>query len=92
MLAVVNAAKASWVRMGACTAVQTGKDQSQVNCKEDTANADARVPAPSVGQASTPTGCQYDTQCKGDRVCEHGQCVDASAQKPAKDPPTESAP
>jgi hypothetical protein len=22
------------------------------------------------------TGCQYDTQCKGDRICRAGQCVD----------------
>jgi hypothetical protein len=22
------------------------------------------------------TGCQYDAQCKGDRVCNQGQCVD----------------
>jgi hypothetical protein len=26
-----------------------------------------------------PTGCQYDSQCKGDRICEHGSCVSPSA-------------
>jgi hypothetical protein len=32
---------------------------------------------PATQIASAPAaGCQYDTQCKGDRVCMKGQCVD----------------
>jgi hypothetical protein len=38
----------------------------------------ATTPAPSSGAA--PAGCSYDTQCKGDRVCEAGQCVSPAAQ------------
>lgn len=26
-------------------------------------------------------GCEYDTQCKGDRVCEAGKCISPSATK-----------
>jgi hypothetical protein len=35
-------------------------------------------PANKPGAAPTPPpgGCQYDTQCKGDRVCKSGSCVD----------------
>jgi hypothetical protein len=29
-----------------------------------------------VGDASASTGCQVDTQCKGERVCVAGACVD----------------
>jgi len=39
-----------------------------------------------VAVTDTPTGaqhgCQYDTQCKGDRVCESGQCVAPRTQPP----------
>jgi hypothetical protein len=26
----------------------------------------------------TPIGCQYDTQCKGDRICTEGKCASPS--------------
>lgn len=45
-----------------------------------------------------PRGCQFDTQCKGDRICEAVQCVSpppaAAAPEPATTPstPAESAP
>ena len=33
-------------------------------------------PAPAApSPASPPSGCQYDTQCKGDRVCINGTCI-----------------
>ncbi|HVU04087.1 MAG TPA: hypothetical protein VHE30_20155 [Polyangiaceae bacterium] len=34
--------------------------------------------APSAPAPSSPssTGCQYDTQCKGDRICVQSSCVD----------------
>ena len=28
-----------------------------------------------AGSVASPSGCQYDSQCKGDRVCEAGRCV-----------------
>lgn len=34
----------------------------------------APAPMPSPAAAS-PQGCQYDTQCKGNRVCVQGKCV-----------------
>ncbi len=41
------------------------------------------APAPKVAAAS---GCEYDTQCKGERVCVNKQCVD-----PAPPPSVASA-
>ncbi|WER44497.1 hypothetical protein CupriaWKF_09000 [Cupriavidus sp. WKF15] len=45
-------------------------------------------------------GCQYDMQCKGDRICQQGQCVspdaddqaDAAASKPAQTSTRTTAP
>jgi hypothetical protein len=31
-------------------------------------------PEPGAGEAAS--GCQYDTQCKGDRLCVAGRCTD----------------
>lgn len=56
---------------------------------EPTAPADAPAPvepaASAVAQAppAAPIGCGYDTQCKGDRICVEGACVDP---KPAPPP------
>jgi hypothetical protein len=33
------------------------------------------VVAPPVPGEQTAGGCQYDTQCKGDRVCVNGTCT-----------------
>lgn len=38
-----------------------------------------------------PGGCQYDTQCKGDRVCEKHRCV-AGPAKPKLEPAAEPQP
>lgn len=47
----------------------------------------------SVALLATPAwaGCTKDTECKGDRVCEQGACVDPQAAAPAVVPPTEVA-
>lgn len=77
-----------------CSAVSTGKDSSQVNCKEETPAADSAPPSqPVAGDSNAPAagGCQYDTQCKGDRVCVNGACV-APAPPKADDPQEESPP
>lgn len=34
---------------------------------------------------ASAVGCQYDMQCKGERICEQGQCV--SSEQPARVPP-----
>lgn len=55
-----------------CTSVNSGPQGAmQVSCKEE---AQSAAPPPSA--PPTATGCQYDTQCKGDRICKEGQCVD----------------
>lgn len=38
--------------------------------------------APYAGAA----GCQYDMQCKGERICENSQCVSPGAQERSVDP------
>ena len=53
-----------------CSAAGGGRSSS-ISCKE---SSDA-----SGSEASTSAkaaGCTYDTQCKGDRVCKAGQCVE----------------
>jgi hypothetical protein len=40
--------------------------------------------------APAASGCQYDTQCKGERVCSAGACVDPAP--PAAAPPAEPTP
>jgi len=38
-------------------------------------------------------GCEYDMQCKGERVCENGECVSArETEQPAKAPPAKKSP
>jgi hypothetical protein len=52
-----------------CSAISGGHDSStQVSCQEAQQSAGE---APAVS-----TGCQSDAQCKGDRVCRSGACVD----------------
>lgn len=65
-----------------CSAHGGGSESTpQVSC---TPMGSSAVPGGSDAVASEPVagGCQYDTQCKGDRVCEGGACVD---------PPSEAA-
>jgi hypothetical protein len=48
-----------------------------------------RVPAFSP----RPPGCSYDTQCKGDRVCDRGRCVAPTPNKePESNPPAVEQP
>jgi hypothetical protein len=72
-----------------CSAVSTGKDGEQISCKQEVAKSSAPTAqsapasaatsggsaAPAEAAASTG-GCQYDAQCKGERICKAGQCVD----------------
>lgn len=53
-------------------------ESKQVACKEAGASATASSPPPPPPSAR-PTidqGCQYDTQCKGNRICRNHDCVD----------------
>jgi len=44
--------------------------------------------------ASTPAsaGCQFDTQCKGERICEQGRCVMPPVQPPTTAPEAAATP
>jgi hypothetical protein len=42
----------------------------------------AEHPAPAPVHATAKGGCEYDAQCKGDRVCVNHECVTASAAAP----------
>src|SRR5690349_11397999 len=59
-----------------------GDVEGTVACRENVVGA--RAPAVSTPPAAPPpvapppaptTGCQYDTQCKGERICVQGACV-----------------
>lgn len=45
-----------------------------------------RTPSPatraSAGPENVPAGCAYDTQCKGERICVKGGCVDPPSKTP----------
>lgn len=59
-------------RLYHCSSVSAG-ESVQVACKEDnaTSGSEVTIVAPPAAQ-----GCVYDTQCKADRVCEAGRCVE----------------
>jgi hypothetical protein len=54
-----------------CSAAGGGQGGGVVSCKESTESA------PKVASPVAPAGCQFDTQCKGNRICRSGACVDA---------------
>ena len=64
-----------------CSAVEG----TQVSCKEAIDEPRTRqhgdrgelVRRPAAPPPAEPveSGCQYDTQCKGDRICDDGECV-----------------
>lgn len=70
--------------MGEALRCEEGEATTAVVAAATTA---APAAAPTPASASAPTaapasgGCEYDTQCKGDRVCVNRQCVDP-APKP----------
>jgi hypothetical protein len=49
-----------------CTALAQDGGGAVVSCAKDRPE--------SAGATSELPGCQYDTQCKGDRVCNAGRC------------------
>ena len=76
-----------------CTAVATGNNTEQVNCKEAVGDEKGAAPAAPTASAAAPAassqgaaapahGCQFDTQCKGDRVCVKGEGVDPAPTTP----------
>lgn len=48
-----------------CTEVQVATTSTTV----------ANAPGSAAAPESSRSGCGYDTQCKGDRICENGACV-----------------
>lgn len=64
-------------RVFACTEIQDyGSHQgpSNVSCAEQVPLSGAAPASPAQGAAAA--GCQFDTQCKGERVCRKGVCED----------------
>jgi hypothetical protein len=60
------------------------------SCKEEAGSSGAPTePPPEGAPADAPAagGCQYDTQCKGDRICEQGRCVDSKVTTPMEPAP-----
>ena len=49
----------------------------------------ARPVAAAEPPKSKPAGCEFDTQCKGDRICLEGKCV---SPEPKASAPAEAAP
>lgn len=41
----------------------------------------SRVSATSGSVATVHDGCKYDSQCKGDRICDRGRCVSPSSRR-----------
>jgi hypothetical protein len=58
-----------------CSGVPAGQNGMSVSCKErEDHGAPSSASVPAQAQQG---GCQFDTQCKSDRVCQAGQCVEA---------------
>lgn len=47
----------------------------------------APQPQPGVVPAPAPAGCQYDSQCKGNRICADGTCVEPGQRAAPTAPP-----
>lgn len=62
---------------------QTYGSGAQVSCALD-------YQGPTPGLA--PGGCAYDTQCKGDRICQRGVCVEPGQAPPALSEPSGAPP
>ena len=69
------------------------------SCTKEAGTADAQTPTPPAAEAPVAGGgCQYDTQCKGERICDAGRCVDPTttrtdaAPEPAPAPTPEVGP
>mgnify|MGYP001143672087 CR=1 FL=1 len=79
-----------------CVGITASEGAPHISCKQEPGSGNAHAAAPARG------GCQYDAQCKGDRICESGRCVyprrrnrtgggakstAASARPPSTNPP-----
>jgi hypothetical protein len=67
-----------------------------LSCQD--AKAERAAPPPALERGPMPmtyapvTGCSVDTQCKGNRVCEAGRCVDPPPRLVVPPPPAAPAP
>lgn len=62
-----------------CTSSETRYDRD-VSCREEGGNS------LSVEPTVAAPGCSYDTQCKGERLCKKGTCVDPNEPTPPAAP------
>lgn len=59
-----------------CSAHGGGEGSTaQISCTPQPGEATPGGSNASPPEPATPAGCGFDTQCKGDRVCEAGKCV-----------------
>lgn len=74
---------------------------AQISCAPAGGGGTPAAATTPPGGANAPAGCQYDTQCKGDRICKDGECVDTApaaapgttgSSEPAPAPETSAAP
>jgi hypothetical protein len=65
-----------------------------LSCSDAPETTTATAPATAAQSAPTDAGaCRYDTQCKGERICVKGECIDpptpSSPSSPPSSPPAE---
>jgi hypothetical protein len=80
--------KATVLKAVASPATATGATARAAATVAPAPAAPSTAPAPAPAEA----GCRYDTQCKGNRICVKGDCVDAPVTGPAAESTTPAAP
>lgn len=84
VVAAVTAASAiyGFVSNGSCSDAKAALEQRLVRMQVEHAGY-----AAAAGEASKPSGCSRDLDCKGDRVCVERMCVEPAAPSPQASPP-----
>ena len=77
----VTSSEATETRQTACREALTTDAQSPTGAASSSAASETVVSGPPASAADSG-GCRYDTQCKGERVCEKGSCVTPVAVVP----------
>jgi hypothetical protein len=61
-------------------AQEEARKRGEASPSEAASSAASAAPAPAA--ATAPNGCAKDTDCKGDRVCDHGECISPPVPAP----------
>lgn len=78
-----------------CVQISSSEGAPHVSCKGEPQPAHVAPAQPQ--RAPAVAGCQYDTQCRGERICVGGRCVypktqDSPATTPSPEPETDPHP